>query len=258
MHSDFSSSRLVRLVGAWTAAPPPTGMDFAERLGLWLNAFDAIKLQGTHQVAHQVAHQGVQHGLRARPAAAAPTARLKASVHALQEQVQRVRAALAHAIAQDPLAWAAADAQGPGYTPFQRRHGELQRHMEQMILPLREQARLSLAAASPRGKALAALDEAMQQMLAAREQSLLAGMPGLLAQRFAQLHAAPEPVRQLALAVEGQAPAAAPLDAEQRLQAFAQDWRLALLAELDLRLEPVAGLVASLQSLLNEQATLFS
>lgn len=211
-------------------------MDFAERLGLWLNAFDAIKLQGAHQA------------LRAAPAPARPAPRLKASLRALQEQMQRVRAALAHAISQDPVALAGADPLNPGYSPFQRRHGELQRHMEQMIGPLREQARLTLAQASPRLKHLAALDEMMQQVLAAREQPLLSTLPGLLAKRHAQARPQPEPQR--VLAVDGE-PAEPPLDAAQQLQAFVEEWRLALLAELDLRLEPVAGLLAALNNEVN-------
>ena len=53
---------------------------------------------------------------------------------ALQAQRQRVRDALAHAIAQDPVALAGADPAQPGFAPFERR-------MEQMIGPLREKAR---------------------------------------------------------------------------------------------------------------------
>lgn len=216
MHSDFSSSRLVRLVGGWTPTPPPTGMDFAERLGLWLNAFDAIKLQAAQQAPPA-------------PAGAAASAfRLQALRADLSERVQRVRAALAHAIAQDPVALSGADPLDPGHAPFQRRHAQLQRHMEQMLGPLREQARQSLAQASPRLKRLASLDALMQQALAVREQSLLATLPALLAQRFALAQ------RETAL------PAA------QRLQAFGEEWRLALLAELDLRLEPLSGLLAAL------------
>ena len=37
------------------------------------------------------------------------------------------------------------------------------------------------------------------------------------------------------------------------LEAFGKDWRLALLAELDLRLEPVAGLIDALNNELKYQ-----
>ncbi len=241
LHRDFSSSRLVRLVGGWTPPPPPSGMDFAERLGLWLSAFDAIKLQSAQQT-------------RRSPPGRAQVAPRQA-LHGLEQQMQRVRAALAHAIAQDPVAWAGADAAQPGLAPFTRRHAELQRHMEQMIGPLREQARLSLASACPRLQPLAALDEVMQQVLAAREQPLLAGLPALLAQRFAQLQAAAAqalPPETQHIEPTDPAPSEpAAHTAADALQAFRQDWRQALLAELDLRLEPVAGLLAALNNEVN-------
>lgn len=241
MHRDFSSSRLVRLVGGWTPPPPPSGMDVAERLGLWLNAFDAIKLQSAQQLRRPPTG-------RAQPAP-------RQALRELEQQMQRVRAALAHAIAQDPVAWAGADPVHPGLVPFARRHAELQRHMEQMIGPLREQARLSLASACPRLQPLAALDEVMQQVLAAREQPLLAGLQGLLAQRFAQLQAAaaqvaPQEVDALE-PTDPPRPDPAAQAADHGLQAFRQDWRDALLAELDLRLEPVAGLLAALNKEVN-------
>jgi hypothetical protein len=216
-------------------------MDVAERLGLWLNAFDAIKLQSAQQLRRPPTG-------RARPAP-------RQALRELEQQMQRVRAALAHAIAQDPVAWAGADPVHPGLVPFARRHAELQRHMEQMIGPLREQARLSLASACPRLQPLAALDEVMQQVLAAREQPLLAGLQGLLAQRFAQLQAAaaqvaPQEVDALE-PTDPPRPDPAAQAADHGLQAFRQDWRDALLAELDLRLEPVAGLLAALNKEVN-------
>ena len=216
-------------------------MDVAERLGLWLNAFDAIKLQSAQQLRRPPTG-------RAQPAP-------RQALRELEQQMQRVRAALAHAIAQDPVAWAGADPVHPGLVPFARRHAELQRHMEQMIGPLREQARLSLASACPRLQPLAALDEVMQQVLAAREQPLLAGLQGLLAQRFAQLQAAaaqvaPQEVDALE-PTDPPRPDPVAQAADHGLQAFRQDWRDALLAELDLRLEPVAGLLAALNKEVN-------
>ena len=51
LHTDFSSSRLVRLLAPLAPAPvPPASLDFAERLGLWLGAFDALRLQAAQAV----------------------------------------------------------------------------------------------------------------------------------------------------------------------------------------------------------------
>lgn len=240
MRSDFSSSRLVRLLGGWAPVETPaSGMDFAERLGLWLSAFDAIKLQAAHQ------------SLRALAADAPPTGPRTASkqVSALQEQMQRVRAALAHAVGQDPVALAGADPLDPGFSPFQRRHGELQRHMEQMIVPLREQARLLLSQAGAAQRQLALLDATLQDMLATREQQLLAGVSGMLARRFEQLRRAHRVADALTASTSDDTPALdLPAPEHDWLQAFTHDWRQALLAELDLRLEPVMGLVEALNN----------
>ncbi len=216
MHSDFSSSRLVRLLGesAPVEAPAP-GMDFAERLSLWLNAFDAIALQGAQQAIR---------GIRA-PAAPKAGAPRPANAAALAEDLARVRSVLTRAVgrALDPLATAlpasAAPGVDPGYAPYLQRHGELQRQMDQLIAPLRDHVRQSLATASARLRQLAALDATMEHLLTPREQALLPTAAHLLERRFRQT--SPE--------------------------AFDREWRLALLAELDLRLEPVTGMVEALQ-----------
>lgn len=143
----------------------------------------------------------------------------------LAEDIRRVRSVLARAIAQ-PV-----DADAPGYAPWQQRHLELQRQMEMMIGPVREHARLALGRHSARLRKLAVLDAAMEQMLAPREQALLPRSVALLRRRHAQL------------AAEGAAPAV-----------FAAEWQQTLLAELDLRLEPVAGLAEALRNDTHKQA----
>ena len=258
MRSSFSHSTLVRLLGGWTPAEAePSGLDVAERLSLWVNAFDAIRLQGAHQAIA---------GLRGRAPgrAAAPRGRAQA----LAEDVQRVRSVMAKAIAQEPppvvetaltpadlrrLARAAAkpveDAGDVSYLPWRQRHLELQRQMELMIPPLREHVRQALAQASPRLRQLAALDATMEQVLAPREQKLLPTIAERMQRRFAELRSA----HLQALQDSGQPDEPA---AWRRpggwLERFAQDWRQLLAAELDLRLQPVTGLVEALSKELNE------
>jgi hypothetical protein len=206
LRSTFGSSRLVRQLAPWVqAGAEPSAPDFAERLSLWLGAFDAIRLQAAHQAVRSI------------PAGGTPARAPRAPD--LCEDVRRVRSVLARAIAQ-PV-----DASEPGYAPWQQRHQELQRQMEMMIGPVREHARLALGRRSPRLRKLAVLDAAMEQMLAPREQALLPRTVAVLRRRHAQL------------ASEGAAP-----------DVFASEWRQALLAELDLRLEPVAGLAEALQN----------
>jgi uncharacterized protein YicC (UPF0701 family) len=199
LRSSFTASRLVRQLGEWAPADGEAlSMDFAERLSLWVNAFDAIALQSAQQSI-----RAIQAAAAGQPADVA-------------EELRRVRSVLAQAIARDPLA----EATKAGYAGYQQRHAELQRQMEQMIGALRDQVRQSLSRVSPGLRQLAALDAMFEQMLAPREQALLPAAAALLERRFEQL--------------------------EGDRDSFGKDWRNALLAELDLRLEPVAGLVEAL------------
>lgn len=211
LRSTLASSPLVRLLGDATPdGADAAGMDFAERLSLWLNAFDAIALQSAHQAIRAQAATPV------RPPAMPADAR---------EDVQRVRSVLARLVAQDLPAPDGDDE--PGYAPFHARHLELQRQMDLMIAPLRAHLRDTLARTSSSLRQLAALDLAMGQALGAREQALLPQVGKLLKRRFAQARAAQ--------AADGEG-----------LRAFTQEWREALLAELDLRLAPCVALAEAL------------
>jgi hypothetical protein len=234
LRSDIDSPKLVRLLGAQSGVPGERpGGDVAERLGRWLNAFDAVGLQAAHQSIRGI-----------RSIAVRTTART-ASAEALANELQRVRSTLAHAIAQDPVPFAipklvrgapgdpsalptVADA---GYAPYQQRHLKLQRQMEQLIAPLRDHVRQALSQSSVRLRQLAALDAVLEQVLAPREQTHLPAVATLLQRRFEQLRRA------------DQQPAESSADWRE---AFRKEWTQALLAELDLRLEPVAGMVDAL------------
>ena len=227
MRSTFGSSSLVRQLAAW--APPEAdtpGMDIAERLSLWLNAFDAIGLQRAQQAIRQLG-----------AAMPVPDHAPAVSAEALAADVERVRGAMAAAIAQDPRALAIAP---EGFKPWQQRHLELQRQMEQMIQPLREHVRQALSRVSARLRQLAALDAVMAQVLAAREQAVMPTVVTLLERRFAQLRT--------------QAGTHEAGGAGDWLEHFAGEWRQALRAELDLRLEPIRGLVEALDNELKNRA----
>lgn len=213
MRAPVAGSPLVRLLGEWFPTDAASsGMDFAERLSLWLGAFDAIGLQATHQAVRAMA----------APAPAQPAGRAAARVSPAQD-LQRVRGLLARAIAQ-PVA--PPEEGGHGFVPYAERHLELQRQMELAIPPLRAHVREEASRQSARLRQLAALDAAMEQALAARGQALLAKLPAWLKRRFEQLRAS-----------------AAGDEDKDWLDAFDREWRQALLAELEVRLAPVAGLV---------------
>ncbi|MDQ0590525.1 hypothetical protein QFZ47_004634 [Variovorax paradoxus] len=192
----------------------------ADRLSQWFGWTDAISLSAALDGA----------------SAAAPS-RVRASASAEERECVRARAALAKAVAEDGAVAAAVD-----FTPFRRRHLTLQQAMEAGIGPLRGRLRALLAARSPAMARLAAVDVVMEQVLAAREHSLLGAVPALLEKHFTRL-------RQDSL--EGLETAGEPDNSEAQagewLHVFRKDMKNVLLAELDFRFQPIEGLLEALR-----------
>lgn len=214
MRSNFNRSALVRQLAGWQPAPADVPrQDLAERLGQWFNVADAIALSSLHQAMPAVA--------RARR----PT--VPASARAVQAELQRVRATLSQAITSPPLAPGdeGTDDTDAGFAPHHQRCLEQQRRMDMSIEALRGHVRKTLSQTSARLAQLAALDAVLEPMLGGREQRLLATVPGFLKARFAQLRQSHPGGWQ-------------PL--------FELDLQQTLLAELDLRLQPVTGMVEAL------------
>ena len=241
MHSHLLSTPLVRLLGAWMPADPAAapGMDFAERLSLWVGPVEAIALEAAHRALPRM-----NAPLPARSRAPAPR---QADLAArLTEDVQRVRDTLVHAIAQDPLpppVPGADPAKDAAWSTYLQQHLHLQRRMERMIDPLREHVRETLAGASAGLRQLAAMDAVLAQTLAVRQERLLPTLPALLQKRYDDLRAQHRAALQ-ALGAEDHP--ARWRDEGAWLRRFEQDWREALRAEVELRLEPVLGLVEAM------------
>jgi hypothetical protein len=233
-------SALVRLLseGSGIGAAAPAGQDFAERLGGWLNVADAIELRAALQSLGSPRARSV-----ARPAAAVTLA----STVSLDEELERVRATLTQSIlstepAQPPRGRADRSAHAAlaapalpldpaaEYAMLHQRYIDQQRRMEMSVDALRSHARERLAAASPELAQLAALDAVMDQMLGGREQHLLSTVPAFLKKRFEQLRR--------------EAPA--DTDPPAWLTRLTAECQQALLAELDLRLQPIAGMAEAL------------
>lgn len=213
---------------------------FAERLGQWFHWTDASALSAaldTRPVSLPVAPRG------------APEAEAQAFA--------RVRSTLALAIAQDcslaaeprrshrpaPGALASPSAPPADFATYRRRYLVRQQAMEASIGPLRARVRATLASMSPDRARLAALDAVMERMLGARERALLSAVPVLLEKHFEGLRH----THQVA-SVETPAPDKphSGLQPEAWLAGFCQTLQAVLLAELDLRLQPVEGLLAAL------------
>lgn len=224
MSSTFASSTLARLLAQWAPGQAPAApADLAVRLGAWVGAFDAIELQAANRA------------IRAMGVAAPQNAHNGRLAGDLVQAFGQARAALMTSISQDAVL--------PGestYAAYKRRHLELQRQMEQMVGALREHVREALARATPPLRQLAALDAALDKVVARREQALLPKAALLLERRFTQLRK--NHLKDVEASGREDDPATWRRPG-QWLHAFEHDWRQALLAELELRLEPVAGLV---------------
>jgi hypothetical protein len=244
--TNFNSSKLSRvLAGLGLAAAEAPGAAIAERLGSWLSAADAMRLYAAHNACG-----GASGGAGT-------------SAAALAAEGERLRTALTQAIEKsctpgaggtrlklplpDP---AAPDAVAADYEPYRRFQLAHQREMEAAIAPLRNRARAALAQSAPALAKLAALDAALGDILAGREARLLATVPALLEKRFAQLRDEHRQARADAGLADDPA---AWLQPGGWLARFCAEMRAALLAELDLRLQPVTGLIEAFSNEVSPQ-----
>ncbi len=141
----------------------------------------------------------------------------------------RVREDLAQAIAAD-RGWPAVDADSDAAAAAVLRHCQsLQRAMQAATGRLRGQLRDRLARQTPRQARLAAVDAVLEAVLSPREHALLAPVPALLAAHCGRLQRG----------TGG--------DGHGWYRPFREDARQVLLAELDLRFQPVEALLAALR-----------
>lgn len=230
MRSNFNRPALVRQLAGFLpegahALADASRQDLAERLGQWLNVADAITLSSAHPSIAAVGARAAQQPMRA------PTA----TAEALPAELERVRATLTRSITtRDPKHRPDPNDLDTEFALFHQRHQDQQRRMEMSVDALREHVRQTLAKGEPRLAQLAALDAVMDQMLGGREQRLLAGLPTHLKARFKAL-------RQVAAASDTP-------DDLRWLQGFEAELEQTLLAELEHRLQPVVGLIESLDT----------
>ena len=239
----FNRSALIRLLSETHPQIADPKYDFGERLGRWLDLSDAMTLFSV---------LGSEAGKRTSVLSSALSSKAD-----LPDQLQRVRRTLRDAIANDgvfeadpsgtapripfPLPQSRASANStPDFTPYHRYYLAHQREMTSAIAALRTHTRKTLAAQSPAGRQLAGLDAVFEKSLGARESNLLATVPMLLSRCFEQRYS-----EHLA-ALVGEDDPATWTQSGSWLEAFCNDAKRLLLAELDLRLKLVSGLVAAL------------
>jgi hypothetical protein len=230
-----SDRLLVRQLAGWMPeGPAAPRQDVAERLGQWLNVNEAIALRATQAA---VAAAGATAARRATPPPDLPLLHT-----ALQRELQRMRAVLTQSItARDPAHPPDPSDPDTEWALHHHRLNDLQRRMELGVEALRAHVRQALAQATPELAQLAALDAALEPLLAGREQRLLSGLAASLRARFNALRAQATPSQP----DETPDPSTSGL---HWLQTFANEFEQTLLAELDLRLQPVTGLIESVHA----------
>ncbi|WP_427307361.1 DUF3348 domain-containing protein [Cupriavidus sp. H39] len=236
----FSGPTLVRLLARLAEADAPApASSLSSQLSQWLGWADAIALSSA---------------LKAQ-APALPTAPSAGGGTEAQE-CARVRARLAGAIAED--AAPAGRRRGPprpsalpdpvdaqvDYAVHRQRYLTLQQTMESTIGSLRASLRAALSARSPALAKLAMVDAVMERVLGTREQSLLGAVPNLLEPHFQRLRQAEAAALENPAQAAGQPAAVRP---GAWLGVFRKDMQSVLLAELEIRWQPVEGLLAALQ-----------
>ena len=131
------------------------------------------------------------------------------------------------------------------YADFRQCYLALQQSMETRIGTLRGRLRSQLATRTSEMTRLAVVDAIMERSLGARERSLFGTVPGLLGGHFERLRKADQASEASA---DGEAPAgSAAARPGAWLDAFRKDMQSVLLAELDIRFQPVEGLLAALR-----------
>jgi len=218
----LTGSTFIRTLAALDDVPAPAAADaFAQRLARWFDWTHAFSLSAA---------------LVDAPARAdVPAFGGEAALAADEREFARVKAALTRAIADAPsggapqrrVARPLKDAVVPpepvAFATQRQRYTRCQLAMETQIVSLRRRLRSTLADRSATCARLAELDTVMEQVVGAQERALLATVAGRLEARFGQLCGA--------------------ASAGPGLARFHGEMQGLLLAELDLRLQPCAGLL---------------
>lgn len=272
----ISGPTLIRLLTRLTDAEvQQSRQSLSDHLSQWLGWTDAIALSAALNTAPPVIAPGARmfssaeerECVRVRTTLADAIASDTAATAAKRVAPARASAKkLAAVLAEDAF----------DYSSFRQRYLSLQHTMETSIGNLRSRLRGMVAARNGEWTRLAVVDAIMDRALLPKERALLGAIPKLLQAHFDRLRKAEEAA--LAQAAEqalaeprapadatadvpgdteapavdaaqaGTSPPAPAITAGAWLDTFRADMRAVLLAELDVRLQPVEGLLAALRT----------
>ncbi len=230
MQYRINRSALQALLSQWEPdLADAAGADVVQRLGQWLSPMDAVQLNAA------------LHTIESHAGTAAKAAGRAVDVDAVQALYQagcdELDALVATVSAPEPAPRGRAARLGvlpvveavtaPELAPRLNRYQFVRQQFVPKVAALRSRLRQHLARGSTGQQQLAALDAVMEQMLGTQEHKLWGRLPGLLERRWKQRSTS-----------QGVAAASTAW-----LRGFEQDMQALLNAELQVRLQPVQGLV---------------
>lgn len=240
----FHQSHLVRLLQHWAQpSGAPERSDVAEQLSQWLSTVHAVQLG---RALHAIESGGPRSATAPEQGGGLDLAALEHCVHGLQEELSALPAAgpAASRALRERADNTPAEAPDPAaegdFSVHGARYQALQKQIEARVSRVRAHLRQCLSAGPEPLRRLAMLDAVMEQMFGAREQRLWATLPTHLERRMASLRTAHQ--QRLEAAAEADAPQQwrAP---GGWLAVFEQDARALLLCEIELRMQPLRGLL---------------
>jgi hypothetical protein len=221
--ADTTGSALVRLLAGLTQVEVAESKNsFSDRLSQWLDWKSAMALSAALKSGAQ------PHSTDVRSIS-------KVFADPDRQSCERLRNEFIKAFAEDTR-WDV-DGTTPEFSTFRQRYFARQQAMERGVAPFRQRLRARLSSASPSLAQLAVVDNVMEQSLGARERTLLSSIPALLHLHFERLRS-----ERLSQLDEAQGD----MSRHKWLENFCRDMRNVLAAELDVRLQPVEGLLDAL------------
>lgn len=219
--------RLVRLLSDFALIEEDwPHREFADRLGQMLNFADSILLADAHKTKPK---PGIE-------VEADPSAEIKQAVlHTKSRLVQGVIESCSETVERPKIRWPALKADANDDLPYERVHGfyiSHQREQDQALRMIRSSARDVMSGSSPNLQKLATLDRVLEETLWDHCRRFYAMIPALFERRFQDLQSVGRP---------------------GWLNQLRKDIQALLLAELDLRLQPVLGLVEAIEHEVIEQ-----
>ena len=245
LQGEFHSSRLMEYLSQLAVTDTPVShKNFSERLGRWVDFGNSIRLSELHgKVAKQ-------------PFEASALNSIESAKNEILTTRESIVQSVLSSFALDPEARIRAPVSCPDtalnelakYEPYHRFYAAHQRDFEAKLQLLQMGVRDAVATVSADLAKLAALDEGLREIFVLQTRQQLAVIPKLLESRFVHLRKSfasnsEQASHELTVAEADAKILQTWIEPDAWLGQFLNDMRGSLLAELELRLLPILGLI---------------